>query len=128
GGDRDSRTDRFSFGAVLYEMATGRQAFSGTTTAVVFDAILHREPPSATNLNREIPGRLQEIVGKALEKDPHLRYQHAGDMLTDLKRLKRDTESRRPAAAASNSEKVPSTVIRSRPILAFAGAATGVLL
>src|SRR5437868_13138545 len=110
GEELDARTDLFSFGAVLYEMATGRQAFSGTTTAVVFDAILHHEPPSATNLNREIPGRLQEIVGKALEKDPHLRYQHAGDMLTDLKRLKRDTDSARLPAAASSSRSAPLSI------------------
>src|SRR5438552_759012 len=127
GEEMDARTDLFSFGAVLYEMATGRQAFSGTATAVVYDAILHHEPASPLELNPELPSKLPEIIGKALEKDRNLRYQNAGDILTDLKRLKRDTESRRPAAAAFGSEKVRSTVIRPRAILPAAGAALGVL-
>src|SRR5439155_16493871 len=79
-------------------------------------------------LNPELPSKLPEIIGKALEKDRNLRYQHAGDILTDLKRLKRDTEPRRPAAGAFGSEKVPSPVIRPRPILHSPAAAIGVLL
>ena len=117
-----------ALGAVLYEMATGRQAFSGTATAVVYDAILHHEPTSSLELNPELPSKLPEIIGKALEKERNLRYQHAGDILTDLRRLKRDTEPRRSAAAGFGSEKVPSSVIRPRIILAVAGSAMGVLL
>src|SRR5216117_740881 len=102
GEELDARTDLFSFGAVLYEMATGPQAFSGNTAGVVFDAILHREPPSATNLNREIPAEFERIIGRALEKDADVRYQTASDLRAELKRLKRDTESGRPAAAVAH--------------------------
>ena len=100
----DARTDLFSFGLVLYEMSTGRQAFAGATSGVIFAAILEREPVPATRLNPELPAKLDEIIGKALEKDPKLRYQHAGDMRADLQRLKRDTDSGRSgrAALASN--------------------------
>jgi Tol biopolymer transport system component len=97
----DARTDLFSFGAVLYEMATGRMAFSGNTTAVIFHAILAETPTSPVRLNPELPSKLDEIIGKALEKDRDLRYQHASDMCTDLKRLKRDTDSGRSAAPAA---------------------------
>jgi eukaryotic-like serine/threonine-protein kinase len=95
GEELDSRTDLFSFGAVLYEMCTGRPAFSGTTSAVIFDAILHSAPTSPVHLNPNLPANLETIVNKALEKDRKLRYQSASDMLTDLLRLKRDTESGR---------------------------------
>jgi len=97
----DARTDLFSFGAVLYEMATGRIAFSGNTTAVIFHAILAETPTSSVRLNPELPSKLDEIIGKALEKDRDLRYQHASDMRTDLKRLKRDTDSGRSVATAA---------------------------
>jgi Tol biopolymer transport system component len=100
GEELDARTDLFSFGAVLYEMATGRMAFSGTTTPTICDAILNREPPPATELNSRLPSKLEEIIHKALEKDRGLRYQHAADIRTDLKRAKRDTESGRSAQAA----------------------------
>ncbi|HEV2351484.1 MAG TPA: protein kinase [Terriglobia bacterium] len=93
GEELDARTDLFSFGAVLYEMATGRQAFSGTTAAVIHDAILNREPLPLHSLNPGLPPRFEEIINKALEKDRHVRYQHASDILADLKRLKRDTSS-----------------------------------
>jgi serine/threonine protein kinase len=101
----DARTDLFSFGAVLYEMATGKQAFSGNTTAVIFHAILAETPTSPISLNPRLPQELERIVNKALEKDRSLRYQHAADILADLRRLKRDTDSARSAA-------VPAAVAR----------------
>jgi eukaryotic-like serine/threonine-protein kinase len=93
GEDLDTRIDLFSFGAVLYEMATGQRAFGGTTTAVIFTAILKETPPAPSRLNPEVPPKLEEVILKALEKDRELRYQHASEMRTDLKRLKRDTDS-----------------------------------
>jgi serine/threonine protein kinase/tetratricopeptide (TPR) repeat protein len=101
GEELDARTDLFSFGAVLYEMATGRMAFPGKTTAIVLDAILNRVPAPAARLNLELPPKLEEVIGKALEKDRRLRYQGAADIRTDLQRLKRDTESARLPAATS---------------------------
>lgn len=99
----DARTDLFSFGLVLYEMATGRQAFSGNTSGVIFNQILEREPAPASRLNPDLPGKLEEIIGKALEKDPRLRYQHAADLRADLQRLKRDTDSGRSAKFAASA-------------------------
>jgi eukaryotic-like serine/threonine-protein kinase len=103
----DSRTDLFSFGAVLYEMATGLVPFYGESAATIYDGILNRDPVPPTEINREIPAKLEEIIHKALEKDRALRYQHASEMRADLQRLKRDTTSGRiPAttgAAASGS-------------------------
>ena len=100
----DARTDIFSFGAVLYQLATGILPFQGDTSAVVFDAILNREPMPATLLNPKLPSELQRIIGKSLEKDRAMRYQSAHDMKTDLIRLKRDLESgNRPAAAHPSS-------------------------
>ena len=97
----DARTDLFSLGIVLYEMATGRQAFSGTTTGVVFDGILNRDPPPVSEANPGVPQELERIVGKALEKDKDVRYQTARDLEADLKRLRRDTTSGRKAATGS---------------------------
>jgi len=98
GEDLDERTDIFSFGAVLYEILTGKMAFPGKTSAIVFKAILDETPPSISGVNPLLPARLDEIVSKALEKDRDLRYQSAADLRTDLKRLKRDSESGRIAA------------------------------
>jgi serine/threonine protein kinase/TolA-binding protein len=91
--DLDARTDLFSFGVVLYEMATGTQTFTGASTAVIFDAILNRVPASVITLNPALPPELGRIITKALEKDRRLRYQTASDLLSDLRRLKRDTDS-----------------------------------
>ena len=101
-GERlDARTDLFSFGLVIYEMATGQQAFSGETAAALNDAILHRPPVLPRELNPELPSKVEEIISKALEKDRNLRYQHATDMRTDLRRLQRDTDSSRRVTAVN---------------------------
>ena len=94
----DARTDLFSFGAILYEMATGTLAFHGESTGVLFESILNRTPIPPVRLNHDVPPKLEEIINKALEKDRNLRYQHASDIRTDLQRLKRDTESHKSAA------------------------------
>jgi len=95
----DARSDLFSFGAVLYEMATGRQAFSGNTSAVIFNSILSGGPPPPLSVNSKLPPKLGEIIHRLLEKDRELRYQSASDLRADLKRLKRDTESVPPVGA-----------------------------
>jgi len=108
GEELDARTDLFSFGAVLYEMATGRVAFGGPTSAVVFHAILERTPPNPSAVNSNLPQRFDEIVAKALEKDRTLRYQSAAEIGADLKRLKRDTESTRGTSVVQAGTPAPS--------------------
>jgi eukaryotic-like serine/threonine-protein kinase len=103
GEDLDGRTDLFSFGAVLYEMATGNLPFRGDTSALIFQAILDRSPIPPIRLNPDLPLKVEDIITKALEKDRNLRYQHASEMRTDLQRLKRDTESGRSAIVAEES-------------------------
>ncbi len=100
GEDLDARTDLFSLGVVLYEMATGRQAFGGNTSAVIFDAILNRAPVSPVRINPRLPAELEQIINKLLEKRPNARYQSAARLKTELQRLKRDSDSRQAAAPA----------------------------
>jgi non-specific serine/threonine protein kinase len=109
GESLDARTDLFSFGTVLYEMATGRQAFSGPTTALVFQAILHEAPPAIGRVNSAIPAALDRIIVKALERDRDLRYLSAAEMRSDLKRLKRDSDSGHVAAPASPASRPART-------------------
>src|SRR5215469_15561202 len=120
GEELDARTDLFSFGVVLYEMATGCPAFPGKTSAVIFNAILECAPSSPLQLNPELPLKVEEIIIKSLEKDRNLRYQHAADMRADLMRLRRDTQSGRVAAIGEPSRlPPPGRVLRYKTLIAL---------
>ena len=119
----DPRTDLFSFGAVLYEMATGRQAFSGGTAGVIFNSILEKNPLAASQVNRETPSGLDQIIARALEKDREVRYQHASDFRADLKRLRRDSST-----ASSPRVVLPATTPWWRRKVVFGGAAVAAVV
>ena len=127
GLELDARTDLFSFGAVLYEMATGKAAFTGATTAIIHEAILGRAPSAASAVNARIPPELDRIIGKALEKDRELRYRHAADMCADLKRLKRDTDSSKSAPVIAVPAGIPAVPRHRKLRWLYAAGAVGIV-
>jgi serine/threonine protein kinase len=121
----DGRSDLFSLGLVLYEMATGRQAFAGNTSGVIFAAILEREPPPPSRVNPNLPPEFDRIVSKALEKNSKLRYQHAADLGADLQRLKRDTDSGRTSSPAASAQTAAPV---STPVAVVSGSSSSVIV
>jgi eukaryotic-like serine/threonine-protein kinase len=124
----DGRSDLFSLGLVLYEMATGRQAFAGNTSGVIFAAILEREPPPPSRVNPNLPAEFDRIISKALEKNPKLRYQHAADLGADLQRLKRDTDSGRTSSPAAASAQTAAPVFMPASPAAVSGSSSSVIV
>jgi serine/threonine protein kinase len=120
----DARSDMFSLGVVLYEMATGKMPFQGKTAGEIMGAILHQTPEPASRLNPQLPQGLEHIISKALEKDPDVRYQHASELRADLKRLKRDTDA---SQASSPAPHIPGLTTRRKPRWPYLAAGLAVL-